>query len=59
MTFEEFKKTIYYTEKRIVIPLLGIKLEKVDYIKNGKILFDKIESTLKELYEKNLKKLKN
>lgn len=59
MTFEEFKKTIYYTEKRIVIPLLSIKLEKVDYIKNGKILFDKIESTLKELYEKNLKKLKN
>ena len=55
MEFEEFKKTIYYTEMKIVIPLFDIRLDKVDFMKNGKMLFDKIDNKLYDIYETNYK----
>lgn len=51
VTLDEFKKTVYYTATKIVIPLLNIKLEKSDYMKNNKYLLSKIEKKLDELYE--------
>lgn len=57
MTFEEFFKTVYYTEKKIVIPLLGIRLDKVDFIIKGKLNLEEIKSKIMNLYDKNHKKL--
>lgn len=58
MTFEEFLKTIYYTEKHVHIPLLNrMKLEKVDYFTKGKFDTEKLNSKLYEIYEKNKQKL--
>ena len=56
MTFDEFEKTVYHTATKIVIPLLNIRLDKVDYMKNGKYLPDKVKSKLLELYDENFKK---
>jgi len=56
VTFEEFEKTVYYTATKIVVPLLHIRLDKVDYMKNGKYLPDKVKGKLLELYETNFKK---
>lgn len=58
ITFEEFSKTVYYTEKKIVVPLLHIKLDKFDFMKNGKYLPNKVNDKLLELYEENKHKLK-
>lgn len=58
ITFHEFEKTIYYTEKKIVIPLLNIRLDKTDYFKNGIIQPIALHSKLYEIYEKNLNRLK-
>jgi hypothetical protein len=58
-TFEEFEKTVYYTYKKIVIPLLGLRIDKVDYLKGGKLDEKLIEELLLKLYEKNAKKFKN
>lgn len=58
ISFEEFKKTIYYTQYRIVIPLLNIRLDKVDFFVKGKLNLKLIEDKLLELYELNAQKLK-
>ena len=58
ITFHEFQKTIYYTEKQIVIPLLNIRLDKTDYFKKDVIQPIALHSKLYEIYEQNLNKLK-
>jgi len=58
ITFHEFEKTIYYTEKKIIIPLLNIRLDKVDYFRKGVLSPILLHSKLYEIYEKNLNILK-
>lgn len=58
ISFEEFKKTIYYTQYRIVIPLLNIRLDKVDFFIKGKLNIKLIDDKILELYELNAQKLK-
>lgn len=53
ISYEEFIKTIYYTQLYIKIPLLDIKLEKVNYFTKGKYDIKKINSKLYEIYEEN------
>lgn len=54
MTFEEFKKTCYHTEKLLRIPLLNTYVEKSTLInKRGKYDFDKEYEKLREIYEAN------
>ncbi len=55
-TFEEFCKTIYYTEKQVVIPLLNLRLDKINFFKKDKLNLDLLNSKLRELYDENLKK---
>ena len=57
MTFEEFFKTVYYTEKKIAIPLLGIRLDKVDFMVKGKLNLEEVKSKIMNLYDKNREKL--
>lgn len=54
ISFEEFYKTVYYTEKTIVLPLINIRLDKVDFFEKGKLNFDKINSKIRSLYEEKL-----
>jgi len=56
VTFEEFKKTVYYTEKSVVLPLLNKRLNKIDYMIKGQLDFDLINSEIRKNYEENLKK---
>lgn len=58
ISFEEFKKTIYYTQYRIVIPLLDIRLDKVNFFVKGKLNLKLIDDKILELYELNAQKLK-
>lgn len=55
LSYEEFKKTIYFTATKVVIPVLNIRLEKTDYFKKGKYCSECIEGTLLELYDMNFK----
>lgn len=59
ITFEEFKKAIYYTEKSLILPWLSFRLNKVDYMKNGKMDLIKLEEKLEEIYKLNINKFKN
>jgi len=54
--FEEFRKTTYYTEKQVVIPLLNLRLNKTDFFKKNKLDLDLLNSKLRSLYDENLKK---
>jgi len=58
MTYIEFKKTIYYTQLYVRIPLLNMRLDKVDFLKKGKLDLDAINSKLMEIYDENKEKLK-
>lgn len=58
ISFEEFKKTIYYTQYRIVIPLLDIRLDKVDFFVKGKLNLKLVDDKILEIYELNAQKLK-
>lgn len=58
ISFEEFEKTIYYTQYRIVIPLLNIRLDKVNFFVKGKLNLKLIDDKILELYELNIQKLK-
>lgn len=54
ITFEEFIKSIYYTQYYIIIPLLNrMKIQKSQFIKNNKYDFNKEKQFLKQLYDKN------
>ncbi len=58
MTFEEFLKTIYYTEFHVHIPLLNrMKINKLDYFVKGKLNLEKLNTKLYEIYEENKQKL--
>lgn len=63
LTFEEFKKTIFYTDNKMVIPLLGrISIDKTKFINNkikkkNKYDFEKEEKYLRKIYEMNKHKL--
>lgn len=58
MTFQEFLKTIYYTEFHVHIPLLNrMKVNKLDYFVKGKLNLEKLNTKLYEIYEKNKQKL--
>ncbi len=54
--YEEFKATVYYTQYKIVVPLLGIRLDKIDFFKKGKLDLNMIEDKIFELYHHNIKK---
>lgn len=58
MTYIEFKKTIYYTQLYVRIPLLNMRLDKIEFLKKGKLDLDAINSRLMEIYEENKEKLK-
>lgn len=58
ITFEEFKKTVYYTEKTIVVPLLNKRIDKIDFFQNRKLNFDLISSYLRNLYDENIDRFK-
>lgn len=59
MSYDEFKKTIFYTKNKLIIPLLGrISIDKSSFMKRGKYSFEKEDEFLKELYEKNKYRLK-
>lgn len=55
VSYDEFKKTIYYLQFKVVVPLLGVRLEKTDFFKKGKFNKDLLEGKLLELYENNFK----
>jgi hypothetical protein len=58
ITLEQFKKTNYYTVLSIVIPLLNMRLDKVDYMKNGKYDSKKLDKALERIYNENINRLK-
>ena len=64
MSYDEFKKTIFYTKNKLIIPLLGrISIDKINFFdktlkRKNKYSFEKEDKFLKELYEKNKHKLK-
>jgi len=58
LTFEEFKKTIFYTRLYVRLPLLNIVLEKTDFIGKKGFDNDKLNSKLLEIYDNNKQKLK-
>jgi hypothetical protein len=58
ISFEEFKKTVYYTEKKIVIPLLNIRLDKIDFITKKVIDPNLVNSAIRKLYDGNIDKFK-
>lgn len=53
ISFEQFKKTIFYTSSYIRIPLLNERLDKVEYMKKGVYDIEAVEKKLMELYIKN------
>lgn len=55
LSYEEFKKTIYFTEKKVVIPILNIRLDKSEYFKKGKYCPGCVEDMLLDLYKQNFK----
>jgi len=56
MSFDEFKKTIYYTEKYIIIPpLRRIRIEKTKFMIKGKFNQKKLDKYLEELYNNKFK----
>ena len=61
MSYDEFKKTIFYTANKMILPLLGrISIDKTKFINKRKKKYDfnKEDEFLKELYEKNKHRLK-
>ena len=53
MTFEEFKKIVYYTKLKIVIPINGhIRVDKTNFMTKGKYDFKKQDEYLNQLYIK-------
>lgn len=58
ISFTEFSKSVYYTETKIVIPLLNLRLNKTEFMKNGKYISDLFNLKLIELYKLNIKKFK-
>lgn len=53
MTFEQFKKTCYYTKDLLKIPLLNQSIKKINFMKKGKYDFNKENETLRKIYEEN------
>lgn len=51
MTFEEFKKTCYYTRDLLKIPLANQSIEKINLIKKGKYNFEKEREVLMKVYD--------
>lgn len=51
VSFDEFAKTMYYTEKYLVLPLLNIRLEKVLFFTKGKLDKEKITQRVRKIYE--------
>jgi len=56
VTFEEFKATVYHTQYKIVVPLLGIRMDKTDFFKKNKYQPDMVEEKLLELYHLHISK---
>lgn len=56
VTYEEFKATVYHTQHKIVVPLLGIRLDKTDFFKKNKYQPDMVENKLLDLYHENINK---
>ena len=61
ITFTEFEKTVYFTETKIVLPLVNLKLERSEYIikRNNQIDFTKLKERLHLIYDEKLNKLIN
>ena len=57
MTFEEFRKSCFHTRLKLRIPLLNTYIEKKDLIVDGKYNFEKEEEWLRELYEREQRRL--
>lgn len=57
ISFEQFKKTIFYTDKYIRIPFVNQRLDKVDYMKNGKYDHKAIDKEVFRIYMENRDKL--
>lgn len=52
MTLEEFKKSVYHTEKSVVIPSLNrAKIDKFLFIKDGKWIPELLDIYLDKLYK--------
>ena len=57
MTLDEFKKSVYHTEKSVVIPSLNrTKVDKFLFIKNGKWKPELLDIYLNEIYKRNYEK---
>lgn len=61
ITFTEFEKTVYFTETKIVLPLVNLRLERSGYIikRNNQIDFTKLKERLHLIYDEKLNKLIN
>jgi hypothetical protein len=53
VTKKEYMSTNYHTSEYYVIPLLNIKLKKLDYIKNGKCNNEDLYKDALKFYEEN------
>jgi len=57
ISFEEFEKTCYHTQYRIVLPLVDrMRINKLEFFTKGKFDNDKLRSKLMEIYEEKFKK---
>jgi len=54
MSYDEFKKTIFYTKNKVIVPLLGrISIDKTEFLIKEKYSFKKEDVILIKIYEKN------
>lgn len=51
MTLEEFKKTVYHTRTKVVLPTLDVRVDKTLFFIKGKFNLNKLEEYLNERYE--------
>ena len=57
LTFEEFEKTIYYTQYSVVLPLVNrMRINKLEFMTKGKLDNDKLRSKLMDIYYEKFKK---
>jgi hypothetical protein len=58
MTLSEFKKSVYHTEKNVIIPSLNrLRIDKTKFIIKGKYKPELLNDYLEELYEDNYYKI--
>jgi len=53
--FNDFKDNLYQLRTYIIIPNLGIRVDKTQFIINGKYDTNAEEDYLRKIYEKNYK----